>query len=215
MFYTYLWLREDGTPYYAGKGKGNRAFTTDNHIVHVPVDFTRIILQEWLSEEDAFEAEKFLIVYYGRVDLGTGCLRNLTDGGEGVVGHRHIVETRQKLRELNLGKTPWNKGKIASEEARRHQSEAHKGQTVSEERRLEIIKNLIGRPVSKETRNKSRESNLRTWANKDLRRKVGEANKGRVPWIKGKTHTDEARQKQSEARGKWWAAKKLRESCPN
>lgn len=82
MFYTYLWLRENGTPYYAGKGSGIRAFTSWSHGVHKPETKVRIIVQVFISEEEAFEAEKFLINYYGRLDLGTGCLRNLTDGGE-------------------------------------------------------------------------------------------------------------------------------------
>jgi hypothetical protein len=82
MFYTYLWLREDGTPYYVGKGSGIRAFTSWAHGVHKPAAKERIVVQEFESEEDAFEAEKFLVAYYGRLDNGTGCLRNLTDGGE-------------------------------------------------------------------------------------------------------------------------------------
>jgi|ERR1035437_1109198 hypothetical protein len=82
MYYTYLWLRENGTPYYVGKGSGVRAFTSWAHGVHKPADKERILVQEFESEKEAFEAEKFLIAYYGRLDLGTGCLRNLTDGGE-------------------------------------------------------------------------------------------------------------------------------------
>ena len=82
MFYTYLWLREDGTPYYVGKGSNNRAFISWSHGVHCPPEEARIIVQEFVSENEAFEAEKFLIDYFGRLDTGTGCLRNLTEGGE-------------------------------------------------------------------------------------------------------------------------------------
>ena len=35
-----------------------------------------------------------------------------------LVGHKVSDETRQKLREANIGRTPWNKGKKASEEAK-------------------------------------------------------------------------------------------------
>jgi len=78
--YTYLWLREDGTPYYAGKGTEKRARRCGSP----PGD--RVILQEWPSEEMAFEGECLLIAYYGRIDLGTGYLQNLTDGGKGAAG---------------------------------------------------------------------------------------------------------------------------------
>jgi hypothetical protein len=79
-FYTYLWCREDGTPYYVGKGKGGRGFTSAAHALRRPKDRARIVFRYWESEAEAFDAERKLIERYGRKDLGTGCLRNLTEG---------------------------------------------------------------------------------------------------------------------------------------
>jgi hypothetical protein len=80
-FYTYLWLREDGTPYYVGKGTGYR--WSKKHRVGLAPPKERIIIYPAESENDAFETEIALIWYYGRKDLGLGCLRNISDGGEG------------------------------------------------------------------------------------------------------------------------------------
>jgi hypothetical protein len=116
--YTYLWLREDGTPYYVGKGRKCRATETHragHKLSPPPTD--RIILQEWPNEELALEAERFLIAYYGRKDLGTGCLRNLTDGGEGITGVKFSSETLKRKRAAGKvsgfkpGHVPANKGK--------------------------------------------------------------------------------------------------------
>lgn len=96
-FYNYLWLREDGTPYYVGKGKGNRAFSNKYHIQKCP-PLNRIVLFPAESEQEAFETEKALIWYYGRKDLGTGCLRNLTDGGDGASGYKTTPEVRARMK---------------------------------------------------------------------------------------------------------------------
>ena len=110
MYYTYLWLREDGTPYYVGKGKGNRAFTSNGHGVHKPKHKERVVIYPAESERDAFEAEIALIWYYGRRDLGTGCLRNLTDGGEGSSGVSEA--SRKKMSDAKKGHTSWNSGLV-------------------------------------------------------------------------------------------------------
>ena len=101
-FYTYIWLRDDGTPYYVGKGHGERAFSPYKRRFSKPQDSSCILIQEFPSEKDAFAAEMFLIAYYGRKDNGTGVLRNLTDGGE---------NPPRSKKGQGLGRSAWNKGK--------------------------------------------------------------------------------------------------------
>jgi hypothetical protein len=90
-FYVYLYLRKDGSPYYVGKGHKYRAYRTG-----CLKDRSRIQILQCPSEEVALEYEKLLIAAYGRKDLGTGILRNLTDGGEGATGTVWSMERRQK-----------------------------------------------------------------------------------------------------------------------
>ena len=56
-----------------------------------------------LSWEDACKKEIELIKMYGRIDLGTGTLVNLTNGGDGSLGLKHSLETRQKMSRTRKG----------------------------------------------------------------------------------------------------------------
>ena len=96
-YYTYAYLREDGTPYYIGKGSGNRAYLQLNHMVKTPERERVLILKQNLTEEEANQHEVYMINMLGRKDIGTGILRNLTDGGEGVSGYKHTEETKKKM----------------------------------------------------------------------------------------------------------------------
>jgi hypothetical protein len=101
-FYTYTYTRSDGTPYYVGKGKGNRAFAKKGHNIAVP-ERGRIQFQYWGSEQEALDMEVWWIKFWGRKDNGTGILRNMTDGGvggktKGHTGHKHSEEARRKIK---------------------------------------------------------------------------------------------------------------------
>lgn len=55
-------------------------------------------LKSNLTEKQALSFEIEMIIKYGRLDLGTGCLCNLTEGGDGTSGSIHSDETKEKIR---------------------------------------------------------------------------------------------------------------------
>lgn len=133
--YVYFYVREDGTPYYVGKGRLRRAYDRRNNH-HTPLDLSRIVfVSNKLSDLQARAIEIFWIKVYGRKDLGTGILLNRTDGGEGSTGRifSHTVESKEKLRLANLGK---KKGPLSAKGCKN------------------ISKSLTGRKLSQSTKDK-------------------------------------------------------------
>ena len=188
VYYTYLWLREDGTPYYVGKGYGNRAFTGRRNAGQLPPPKSSelILIQEHPSEIDALVAEVFLISYYGRKDSGTGILRNLTDGGDGTSGIIHSEAWYKKQRVCRLGKKlkPHSEqskqqtrnsllGRKHTAERRKNQSLAHKGKPWTEAQRTGRLNSSY--VVSDETRKRQSESLKRAYA--EGRRKLRSSKK--------------------------------------
>lgn len=142
-FYVYAYLREDGTPYYIGKGVGRRA--VQKHNVHIPKDPSRIVVcEQHLTELGALAIERRLIAWYGRIDLGTGCLRNLTAGGD---NSEISPITRQKMSDAKLGRTnPW----MSEVNARRKGVPTSlKGQPKTNNHKLKIASALKGKPKIK------------------------------------------------------------------
>ena len=175
-FYTYAFLREDRTPYYIGKGTGNRIYRTTRRRVKPPKDKSRIIyLKKNLTEENAFRHEIYMIAVFGRKDLGTGILRNETNGGEGASGVVKSDETRKKLSEAHKGKTHSEETKGKLSELKKGKNNPNYGKSPSEETRKKLSERQKG----------EKNHNYGKTYSEERKRKIGDAGKGRKWWNDG------------------------------
>ena len=114
-YYVYAYLRQRdskrasaGTPYYIGKGQGNRIHEKIGH-PFLPKREKRIKIAENLTEQDALDLEMKLIEEYGRIKYDEGgILYNIVIGGVGNTKWRTLeekkkatYETKKRWREKN------------------------------------------------------------------------------------------------------------------
>ena len=144
-YHIYAYLREDGTPYYIGKGKDRWRWSAKaTHNVKVPPKDRMRILADYLTNEQACAKEIALIKMWGRKDNGTGILRNITDGGEGAPGRIVSEEQKEKQRQKMKGrkKPPRSAEHIANHAA--VMRERMKGKTASEETKSKMSESAKG-----------------------------------------------------------------------
>ena len=228
IYYVYMYLKENGTPFYVGKGKGNR------HLAHLQEakksstkDTNRlkintikkmlnegkepkiVFIDKNINEDSAFELEEFLISEIGRIDLKTGTLTNLTNGGDGAAGQSRDMTGENNP---NFGKTGelcywW--GRKHTEETKLKMSEVQTGRVMTEEHKTNMRK-----PKSEKGRAniaKARKESLYR-PSEETKLKLSLAGKGKPSPLKGRKASEETKRKISES-GK--GIPKPKKICPH
>lgn len=164
VYYVYYFLRErddsiskSGTPYYIGKGKGNRI--TRPRKQGVPKQSShRVKIAENLTEDQAMCIEKTHIALWGRYDLGKGILLNFTDGGDGVSGRKNSQETRLKM-SLSAKK------RMADPQAKARVVESNKNREIKQTTREKMGKSMRGKTHSQQSKHSMSKGQKQKWQN--------------------------------------------------
>lgn len=172
-FYIYCLFRENGIPFYIGKGQRRRwmqhiyrarsneyghRYNIIRNMLARNVEMPIIKIHDGLNEITAHEYEIALIAAIGREPNGP--LVNLTDGGDGASGWKATDETRAKMSASRLGKKHTQEaiarmsaariGEKKSPEAIAKTAAWHRGRTQSAEHKAKNSAANRGRKLSAE-----------------------------------------------------------------
>jgi hypothetical protein len=192
-YYVYAYMRDNNTPYYIGKGKNDRAWSP--HVgCNMPKDKTKILMMETnLTEIGALALERRYIRWYGRKNINTGILRNLTDGGEGCSGMNHSDEVRMRISKTLKGKKHSEQHKLNIKLALTNNEKLRKPKSKRHKETLSL--SLQGRKLSDEHR-----KNLsRKIFSDEHRRNLSRAKSGKNNPMYGKHRSDETKEKIAKA----------------
>jgi hypothetical protein len=225
-YYVYeLRHPETNSVYYVGKGNSRRSRHNDHvneayRLINwrkeqnnIHAGKTRKIIEQGLNplfvkvfetvnKTDAFEKEIELIARYGRINMKTGPLANLTEGGECATGWKHTDEAKAKISKAHTGR-------ILSEKQKQNLSKIHTGMKHTNEAKRKISEFNIGRKHSIETRKKMSNSRKNRITSEETRKKMSESKLGIKNPRYGVTTISNAHK---EAMKKWWADRKMKEN---
>ena len=224
MFYVYIYKDPRPTKnqqvVYVGKGTGDRAWYHWNNRVRHNKGFGAFlallrreklepvieIIKDGLDEAEAFYEEMRLIALYGRRDLNTGTLFNLTDGGEGFSGAVRTEEWKENISKSLLTEEQVSRNAIAARE--RWANPEYKAKTTAAIREALKDPEVIARREAgkaafihtEEFRQTMSDATSKMWQDPEYAKKVAAAQRE----VQG---TPEARAVKSENSKKLWKEK--------
>jgi predicted GIY-YIG superfamily endonuclease len=153
------------------------------------------ILFENLTWEEACIKEKELISKYGRKDLGTGSLINLTEGGEGVANPSE--EVRRKNGEAHKGLIAWNRGLTKETDVRIAEASKKMKQYVKTEEHCKNLKKAQNTPEIIEAKRLRALGDKNPAKRPEVKEKIKKSQKGNKYRV-GTKHTEETKKLLSE-----------------
>lgn len=198
IFYVYEHYTQDTNQvFYVGYGRNGRAydFVRRNSFwknVYLKHGTVVKIIKDNLTLEEAIKLECELIKTYGRKDLNSGTLVNLTDGGEGLknvsidtrkklsyIASHISEETREKMRTSAKNRRPMTEEtKQKLRERFSGTNNPNYGKIFSEEHRKRLSESHKGLSLSEEGRIKVGNFHRGRKRSMETRKKISEALKG-------------------------------------